>query len=927
MVINWNNMDVGKNETMHFNQPTKNAAVLNRVNSIDPTLIQGALNANGRVFIVNPNGVLIGNGATVNVGSLVASSLDIKDTDFMKGELKFSGNGKGSVINQGKITAADSAVLIGAGEVGNQGSIYAGKGNVALAAGENITLYFPSMGKINVRINKGSLTALVNNGGMIVTKDGSIALSAWATDMLTRSVVNNTGTLEANQMIQRADGVYLESMGNGSVDIAGKTSGTVIAASGNEVNIRDGAELKGSAGTFLISNADNGHVRLGKSSIHGDVKINADNVLSDGAGREPTFVNTNLVSVNSASKDLTVGAKAITQPSQIKPGKGVISEGVVTAVAKSKAQLSVMTMGGDINLDNATLDYGNLELTSLSGNVNINNITKGDSLNIIAGREFKQSNGADINMENNLTILAEEGISQHGNLTAGHHIGVHSYYGDVTQSTGKKSTASSVNYQGRSVNINGEVKADLLNLVANNFKQGAQSSLEARKSYLHGGDFDLASGAVNLDSIYLDANSLNLRTQSSTEIADYSHLVGDLNINSTENVNLGMLTAGGTINVTANNITAESRSIPGSTSWLYSGKDTVLNAKNDINIGSVQAGESYVSSSKANVKLTGNNISAALVDASGDIMAVASDNISLVLAAATNTALNAKNDINVGSIYARYSYGEVPDKNGVQLNGKSIAAGNIDASGDIKVVADNDVTMRDVNGQSIDIRANSDINLVSANSSSGMIKLSAGNDIASSGVMSGAGVNIDAGGSVQVQYVGSSRDLNIAAGNDVKFSDTVGADDNVYISGNNIIAENAPLYGSSIISSGLNTVLTAKDTINVGAIQAGEYWSPSKGSVYLNGKNISTGNISVIGGVKAVADNAITMQSIGAETVDLWAKNDINVGTVLSESLLKATSTMGSITFGVLYGTDNRQLNAANGVHIGTDYNAYWPYY
>lgn len=73
MIVNWDQMNVGANDTLNFNQKSATSAVLNRINSVDPTTILGSLNANGRVFIVNPNGVLIGRGANVSVGSLVAS--------------------------------------------------------------------------------------------------------------------------------------------------------------------------------------------------------------------------------------------------------------------------------------------------------------------------------------------------------------------------------------------------------------------------------------------------------------------------------------------------------------------------------------------------------------------------------------------------------------------------------------------------------------------------------------------------------------------------------------------------------------------------------------------------------------------------------------------------------------------------------------
>jgi len=84
MIINWNNFDVGKGEAVNITQPSTQAAVLNRVTGGDPTSILGRLSANGRVFIVNPNGITIGGGAQINVGGLIASSLNMTNKAFMK---------------------------------------------------------------------------------------------------------------------------------------------------------------------------------------------------------------------------------------------------------------------------------------------------------------------------------------------------------------------------------------------------------------------------------------------------------------------------------------------------------------------------------------------------------------------------------------------------------------------------------------------------------------------------------------------------------------------------------------------------------------------------------------------------------------------------------------------------------------------------
>ncbi|MGV2288582.1 filamentous hemagglutinin N-terminal domain-containing protein [Trinickia sp. YCB016] len=199
LIINWDNMDVARNETLNFKQRSSTAAVLNRVNSLDPTTILGSLNANGRVFIVNPNGVVVGPSGRINVGALFASSLNISDEDFRANNLNFSGGGQGRVANYGKITAKESVGLIGSKTVENLGTITSSGGDVVMASGDDITLEFADS-HLEAKLNKGSLEALVNNGGFIKTDDGNITLTAWARDSVVRSVVNNTGTLEASSL-------------------------------------------------------------------------------------------------------------------------------------------------------------------------------------------------------------------------------------------------------------------------------------------------------------------------------------------------------------------------------------------------------------------------------------------------------------------------------------------------------------------------------------------------------------------------------------------------------------------------------------------------------------------------------------------------------------------------------------------------------
>lgn len=111
--INWLGFSIGANESVRFFQPNSSAIALNRILGSSPSEILGSLSANGQVFILNPNGVLFGSGAQVNVGGLVASTLKLSDADFMAGNYSFvnDGSSTGTVVNQGTLkrpTAATS---------------------------------------------------------------------------------------------------------------------------------------------------------------------------------------------------------------------------------------------------------------------------------------------------------------------------------------------------------------------------------------------------------------------------------------------------------------------------------------------------------------------------------------------------------------------------------------------------------------------------------------------------------------------------------------------------------------------------------------------------------------------------------------------------------------------------------------------------
>lgn len=267
LAIDWQSFDIGSGNKVTFNQPGRDSIALNRVVGSDGSKIMGQLDANGRVFLVNPNGVLFGNGASVNVGGLVASTLDLSVEDFDKGQYHFKGDGSpAAVVNQGSIRADGGAVALLGGTVSNQGVIIANRGSATLAAGNAMTLDFAGDGLLNVQVDEAAVDALVENHQLIKADGGQVVLTANAGDALLKTVVNNTGVIEARTLGEK-DGkiLLLGDFDGGVVNVAGTLDasaptggdGGFIDTSGAHVKIADDVKVttlapKGKTGEWLI---------------------------------------------------------------------------------------------------------------------------------------------------------------------------------------------------------------------------------------------------------------------------------------------------------------------------------------------------------------------------------------------------------------------------------------------------------------------------------------------------------------------------------------------------------------------------------------------------------------------------------------------------------------------------------------------------
>lgn len=151
-IVNWQSFSVGPGGQVSIQQPGATAVMLDRVTGSTPSTIAGQINANGQVYLVNPNGIVITPSGTVNSSGFIASTLGITDQDFLAGRNQFNGSGNSaSVSNQGAITIGSGgyAALIG-GQVSNSGVITVPMGRVGLGAGEQATLDLSGDGFLQV---------------------------------------------------------------------------------------------------------------------------------------------------------------------------------------------------------------------------------------------------------------------------------------------------------------------------------------------------------------------------------------------------------------------------------------------------------------------------------------------------------------------------------------------------------------------------------------------------------------------------------------------------------------------------------------------------------------------------------------------------------------------------------------------------------
>jgi filamentous hemagglutinin family protein len=443
--LNWKSFNILPSETVNFVQPSTAAIAVNRIYDTNGSQLLGRLNANGQVYLINPNGILFGAGAQVNVGGLVASTLDLNDSSLNSNSKIFGGNGAaaiGSVINLGAINAnglngTGGYVALLGNTVSNQGSISAPVGTVALGAGSAATLTFQNQSLVKMQIDQSVLNNLTENGGVIHASGGLVLMSAGAKNTLLASVVNNSGVIEAQTVTNHAGGiVLLAGMAAGTVNLTGTLdasapnggNGGFIETSAAHVKIANAAKITsvastGKTGTWLIdptdftiaaSGGDMSGATLGSLLANNSVIVQtadgATGILGDISVNDTVSWSTNNSLTLNAYRNIninqSISAAGNAGSLALLYGQGANADGnlatynINAAVNLSAGQNFSTTLGSDgtakiftvINSLGAAGSTSTTDLQGMSGNV-ANNYALGSNINATGTSAWNASTG------------------------------------------------------------------------------------------------------------------------------------------------------------------------------------------------------------------------------------------------------------------------------------------------------------------------------------------------------------------------------------------------------------------------------------------------------------------------------------------------------------------------------------------------------
>lgn len=404
--INWVSFNVGKNESVRFVQPGAQSITLNRVVGNERSVIEGALKANGQVWILNSNGVLFSQSASINTAGLLASTMQLTDQRFMEGRFQFTSSGSAAAVsNLGAIQILPGGyAILAAKEVENAGHMVVAKGQVHLVGADGVSIQIEGNSLLGLTVDRSVLNALVQNQGAIEANGGAIYLTANGINELLAGVVNTRGVLRADSL----DGVSgkIVAFAHGGLTRADGTlsaQGGMVETSGARVEFASAMDLQAkhwlidpnniqivsdataqanvsetSANPYLYSSSDDTTL-LRASTIK--AKLDAGTSVTVQTGTGGTNAQDGNITVSSAISKTSGGDATLT----LKAAKSVILDGAAISSSSGKLHtvLWARANGNDAGTDT---EYGGVWLKQGSSiTTNGGDVTMGGGTNPLTG--------------------------------------------------------------------------------------------------------------------------------------------------------------------------------------------------------------------------------------------------------------------------------------------------------------------------------------------------------------------------------------------------------------------------------------------------------------------------------------------------------------------------------------------------------------
>lgn len=469
LVINWSGYNIGRDASVTYVQPNARAVALNRVLSADPSQIYGRLSANGQVILINPNGVVIGPGAKIDVGAMIISTMNLSDSDFLSNNYHFTTPSVDTlsvalpkIINQGTITSrAGGYVHLIGHNIQNEGTISAPGGTVGLLAGNTVSLALSNNGNLISPNTTATISgdAIINHSGTISTANtegvgGNITVLGDQINLSAGSTLDASGSQGGGNVLVRStlrnrtdplyntSQLYFDKQATINANATVQGNGGHVDTSANSIRINGVVSVLGAqggnAGTWLL---DPGNVYICSTAVGGTCAGKTDSFSNNFNAPGLSYVDINsLITALAAGNNVTISTDGASASGDI--GHLYLNE-LLNPVMKKSATLT-LSAGIDITLNadiNATGCLGcglNLIFDATNGKgvgsgavvVKSNNInTNGGKINFKSGTAFTNSvaqhvitSGGDVHFEGDVLIANPKGVNidaTNGNAAAG----------------------------------------------------------------------------------------------------------------------------------------------------------------------------------------------------------------------------------------------------------------------------------------------------------------------------------------------------------------------------------------------------------------------------------------------------------------------------------------------------------------------------